>query len=125
MADVNISRLAALLRTPAPTEDNPDYDFAGYVAKYGKPDQSKGQHLIDEFKLPNHITFSQGSRYSSPELQGGKWEQGGSDALWQFTPSESNLEMHSPAEYERYFQTREKKGTHVVLPDGRIVKGTR
>jgi len=33
--------------------EQPDYDMAGYVAKYGKPDQSKGQHLTDEFKLPN------------------------------------------------------------------------
>lgn len=125
MADVNISRLAALLRTPTPTEDNPDYDLAGYVAKYGKPDQSKGQHLTDEFKLPNHITFSEMSRYSSPDLQGGTWKRGGSESLWNFTPSSANLEMHTPDEYARYFATRENKGTMVTLPDGRIVEGSR
>ncbi|MDP1774257.1 MAG: hypothetical protein Q8L15_18470 [Methylobacter sp.] len=42
---------------PMPTQDSPDYDIKGYVEKYGEPDQSKGQHLTDEFKLPNHITF--------------------------------------------------------------------
>ena len=39
-----------------------DYDMAGYIAKYGQPDQSKGQHLTDEFKMPSHISFSNEKR---------------------------------------------------------------
>jgi hypothetical protein len=121
---VDISRLAALLRTPRPDPESPDYDITGYVAKYGKPDQSNGQHLTDEFKLPNHITFSEQSRYSKPELPGGMWQRGGSEALWNFSPSDLNLEMHSPEEYAQYFKTRERKGTFVTLPDGRVIEGS-
>ena len=122
---LDVARMAALLRTPRPTEENPDYDLAGYVAQYGVPDQSKGQHLTDEFKLPNHITFSNQSRYADPNLlQGGEWKQGGA-SLWSFKPSEFNLQQHSPDEYARYFSNVERKGTFVTLPDGRRIEGTR
>src|SRR5215472_5465284 len=53
----------------------PDYDMPGYIAKYGQPDQSKGQHLTDEFKLPNHMTFSTDSKYSNDTQKGGEWRQ--------------------------------------------------
>ena len=110
---------------PPGTAESPDYDMAGYVAKYGKPDQSKGQHLTDEFKLPNHITFSEYSSYSNPEMQGGKWQRGGSEALWNFTPSQFNLQQHSPEEYAQYFANRERKGTFVALPNGKYVEGSK
>lgn len=118
----DLKRLAAVLRKATP--ENPDYDMASYVEKYGVPDQSRGQHVTDEFKLPNHITFSKGSIYSQPGMEGGTWQRGGSEALWQFTPSEFNLQMHSPDEMADYFRTREQKGALVVLPDGRVVKGS-
>ena len=117
-------RLARLLRQiPEPTEKNPDYNYAGYISKYGVPDQSKGQHLTDEFKLPEHITYSEGSMYSSPDIQGGKWQSGGNDR-WQFTPSDFNNSQVSPEEYARYFSERERKNTFVRLPDGRLVEGS-
>jgi hypothetical protein len=51
----------------------PDYDMEGYIKKYGIPNQSEGQHLTDEFKLPNHITFSTDSIYHSEKTPGGVW----------------------------------------------------
>ena len=80
----------------------PDYDMAGYVAKYGQPDQSNGQHLTDEFKLPNHMTFSTDSIYSTPEKQGGSWTQEG--GKWHFYASPFNLQQHSPKEMQDYFK---------------------
>jgi hypothetical protein len=109
---------------PVATRDSPDYNLAAYIAKYGVPDQSKGQHLTDEFKLPNHMTFSDQSVYSNPNVQGGKWEQGGADT-WAFTPSSFNMAQHSPAELSDYFKTREKQGTFLNLPDGKMIEGTR
>jgi len=37
---------AGMNGAPLPTPESPDYDVAGYVAKYGQPDQSKGQHSV-------------------------------------------------------------------------------
>lgn len=109
---------------PAPTQQDPDYDYAGYISKHGKPDQSKGQHLTDEYKLPNHITFSDQSRYHSQAQDGGKWQQGGS-GQWNFTPSAYNLSQHSPEEYKAYFSQYERKGTTITLPDGSVVEGSK
>ena len=117
--------LAKLLRQiPEPTQDYPDYDYAGYVAKYGNPDQSKGQHLTDEYKLPEHITFSTGSKYSAPDIQGGQWQSGGTDK-WQFTPSEQNLRNTPAGALGDYFRNYENKGTFVKLPDGTFVEGSK
>jgi hypothetical protein len=91
-----------------------DYDYEGYVKKYGEPDQSKGQHLTDEFKLPNHITFSRESIYSTPEKQGGEWKK--LDGKWHFFASPYNLTVHSPERLQRYFQEREKDAV-LHLPD--------
>ena len=68
-----------------------DYDMAGYIAKYGQPDQSKGQHLTDEFKLPDHMTFSDDSKYSTPETPGGQWVQD-AGKNWHFYASDYNVQ---------------------------------
>ena len=83
-----------------------DYDYSGYSRKYGKPDQSKGQHLTDEFKLPNHITFSTDSKYSTAEKHGGEWKEEG--GKWHFYASPFNLKQHSESELKEYFKTHEK-----------------
>jgi len=102
-----------------------DYDMDGYRAKYGEPDQSKGQHLTDEFKLPNHMTFSNESKYSKPGQEGGTWEKRGEkpDEEWHFHPSGFNLTQHSAEDLSDYFQKKEKKGTFLHLPDGKILEG--
>lgn len=53
-----------------------DYDLKGYYDKYG-PSSIKGEaHLTDEFKLPNHPTFSTESKYfnDATRMQGGEWD---------------------------------------------------
>lgn len=74
---------------------SPDYDLQGYISQYGKPDQSRGQHLTDEYKLPNHITFSEDSKYSNEKIRGGKWNK--ENGRWHFYPSAYNL-MVTPRE---------------------------
>ena len=94
------------LRNALQKANEPDYDMPGYIIKYGVPDQSKGQHLTDEFKLPNHITFSDDSIYHSDETPGGKWrkESGGQ---WSYTPSDYVLSQHPAEELKSYFDTYE------------------
>jgi hypothetical protein len=126
-------RLAQLLRQMP--EDNPKgYDEAGHVAKYGVPapynslqdyQEATGRHLNDEFKMPNHQTFSSGSKYSAPDMQGGDWQKGGNDEnLWNFQPSDTNFRQQTPNDMANYFATKEAKKTYVTLPDGRIVEGS-
>jgi len=83
----------------------PDYDMPGYIAKYGQPDQSKGQHLTDEFKLPNHMTFSTDSKYSNDTQKGGEWRQ--QNGVWHFYASPFNLQMHTAQELQDYFRRAE------------------
>jgi hypothetical protein len=87
-------------------EQEAGYDLAGYINKYGMPDQSKGQHLTDEFKLPNHITFSTDSKYSTPEAPGGKWEKDKTEK-WHYTPSDHVLKQHGAEKLQKYFKERE------------------
>lgn len=91
-----------------------DYDYAGYEKKYGKPDQSKGQHLTDEFKLPNHITFSSESKYSKPGEEGGEWKK--ESGIWNFYASPFNLKQHSAEELKEYFKKMEPDAV-LHLPD--------
>lgn len=84
-----------------------DYDMAGYKAKFGVPDQSQGQHLTDEFKLPNHDTFSSDSRYSNSTTPGGQWSEDSGTGQWSFRPSDYNLLQHPAPEMSRYFLARE------------------
>lgn len=65
-----------------------DYDLEGFYNKY--PDwtpENKEVHMNDEFKLPNHPTFSNESKYYNgvtPGL-GGSWKGEGNDA--EFVPN--------------------------------------
>lgn len=105
-----------------PKPNGSDYDLAGYIAKYGIPDQSKGQHLTDEYKLPNHPTFSNESIYSNPEMQGGKWVQGG-NTQFMFEPSKQNINNLGLDGLTNYFQRHENKGTNLQLPNGKVIYG--
>ena len=53
-----------------------DYDYRGFFQKYGPVDVAKGQHFTDEFKLPNHETFSNESIYAAGPMaaQAGSWD---------------------------------------------------
>lgn len=58
----------------APNDSGADYDLKGAYYAGAKPDMERG-HFPDTFKLPNHPTFSTGSKYSTPEQMGGEWGQ--------------------------------------------------
>lgn len=55
-----------------------DYDLRGFFEKYGPVDMNVrgGQHFTDEFKLPNHETFSNESRFAVGDATGfaGHWQ---------------------------------------------------
>lgn len=53
-----------------------DYDYRGFFKKYGPVDVKKGQHFTDEFKLPNHETFSNESKYATGKAAeyAGRWD---------------------------------------------------
>lgn len=95
-------------------EKSSGYDLAGYIKKYGVPDQSKRQHLTDEFKLPNHVTFSSDSIYSTPQTPGGQWSKG-NDGHWHYKPSDFVLQQHPREKLIDLFKTdyaveRDEKG---------------
>lgn len=90
-----------------------DYDARGFwQAGAGAADNGHGS---DQWKKPNHPTFSTGSQYSGVDgFQGGQWaqSQGGS---YSFTPSPTNLQNLSPSEMMDYFQKVEP-GNRLVIP---------
>jgi hypothetical protein len=112
-----------------------DYDLEGYYADHGIPYKSledmalshaiTGAHYSDEGKLPWHPSFSTHSKYSDQDMEGGKWQQGGGEGseLWNFTPSEANMEYNSPAAYKRMWLENQPKGTFITLPSGDVVEG--
>lgn len=64
-----------------------DYDLKG--AFLANAQQSANAHFTDQFKKPNHPSFSVESQYSrGPSMVGGTWQGEGPDA--QFTPSAFN-----------------------------------
>ena len=74
---------------PENLQNENDYDLRGYYKEYGNKPIPKGiePHLTDEFKLPNHPTFSENSRYYNDETNylGGKWDNG--LYQWKYTPN--------------------------------------
>jgi hypothetical protein len=90
-----------------------DYDLQGAFMGGAKP--SKNAHLTDEYKKPNHMTFSTESKYSGRGGQvGGKWVQS-PDKSWTFYASPTNLKHHSAEELQEYFRKYEP-GNKLVLP---------
>lgn len=53
-----------------------DYDLRGFYGKHPDFTAAPGQHMTDEFKRPNHPTFSDESRYYNPQTAylGGHWD---------------------------------------------------
>jgi hypothetical protein len=87
--------------------DSYDYDMRGWWQANGGADLAGG-HLTDQFKKPNHPTFSDQSQYSGADgYQGGTWQQNGN--AWSFTPGKGNL--YSPADLQDYFKRVEPGNT--------------
>jgi len=101
-----------------PTEMARDYDMQGYFLKYGgkESDQANG-HFTDEFKKPNHPTFSNESQYSGKDgYAGGKWADNG-DGSWSFTPSAATVKMWGKDRLKKYWDKAEP-GNKLNLPEG-------
>ena len=104
-----------------------DYDMEGYVKKYGEPKPDERGHLTDEFKRPNHITFSTGSVYHSKETPGGEWKkkntQGAevpeddAEGKWHYKPSDFVLKQHGAEKLQQYFRDYEPDSI-LELPKG-------
>ena len=71
------------------TNDTANYDLRGAWLKAPKSIGGKG-HLTDEFKKPNHPTFSTDSKYSKPSNMGGSWVAGKNNS-YSFTPSKRQI----------------------------------
>ncbi len=91
-----------------------DYDLRGWWRK--NPDSDiTDQHLTDEFKKPNHPSFSDQSKYHGQDgHEGGQW-QVQPDGSWAFTPGKSNMEHYSKDDLNDYFRKVEP-GNKIVWP---------
>lgn len=99
-----------------PAADTYDYDMRGFW-KSGQSFADNG-HAGDEFKKPNHPTFSNQSKYHGQNGNvGGVWGGGQDGQPWTFTPSATNLKMHDASDLQRYFQQVEP-GNQLILPGG-------
>jgi hypothetical protein len=110
------------------TRDLYDYDLRGYWKKNGGETLAEGAHLTDEFKKPNHPTFSDESKYHGIDgHEGGKW--GGSEKEgWTFTPGKTNIQMQGQHGLQEYFDQYEPKskllGTDNPMPEINMAKPT-
>lgn len=91
-----------------------DYDLRG--AYKAGASQSANGHFTDQFKKPNHPTFSDQSQYSTPEAPGGSWVQDPATKAWTFTTSPFQAKYHTPEDLQSYFSRVEKGNKLVVQP---------
>src|SRR5262245_7079759 len=91
----------ALYQQQAQGRMSDDYDLRGAWAQMGGGPFGEG-HLTDQWKLPNHPTFSTGSRYSTPQQPGGMWSQM-PDGRWMFWPSQTNIDQFGASRLQDYF----------------------
>ena len=104
---------------PEEINDTADYDLkAAYqelpmsILRNWK--QGRG-HLPDTYKKPTHITFSEESKYSTPERRGGKWYY--KDGKDYFKPTQINIDNAGGIDkLKEYFQKYEP-GVELDLSD--------
>lgn len=62
-------------QSPFANDSGYDYDYRGYYSKYGSFNPSSNMHLTDEFKKPNHPTFSVESIYYTGQPYAINWNK--------------------------------------------------
>jgi len=104
----------------SPNEITRDYDMRGYWLKYaGAQSNQPNGHFTDEFKKPNHPTFSTESKYSGQDNYiGGKWQEN-KDGSWAFTPSSTTIKMWGKDKLIKYWDKVEP-GNKLNLPDEEV-----
>lgn len=96
------------------SNDKYDYDIQGWW-KNNPNVNLNGSHLTDNFKKPNHPTFSNQSQYHGIDgNEGGSWDKR-SNGSWNFTPGNTNLQHYTHDELNGYFN-RVEKGNTLELP---------
>jgi len=98
------------------TKDTVDYDLRGAWLKDPKSIGGNG-HLTDEFKKPNHPTFSTDSKYSTPDNMGGSWVAGKKDS-YSFIPSRRQISRAGGlAPFKKAFNRSEQgQNSGLVIP---------
>lgn len=105
---------------PKNLQGSSDYDLQGYYNKYGSKGPAANGHLTDEFKKPNHVTFSNESIYSNPQHTGGQWSQ--QNGQWQFTPSQYNIKNVGPDSLKNYFKQNEPDSKLIMKKNGGTIE---
>lgn len=96
-----------------PSRDLYDYDLKGWWKNNPGEALTEG-HLSDQFKKPNHPTFSTESQYHGRDgRQGGAWLQH-EDKSWSFRPGATNLQYYGPQGLQEYF-SRVEPGNRLDL----------
>lgn len=101
----------------APNDTGADYDLRGaYKANLSR--DSEEAHLPDTFKKPSHPTFSDQSKYSTPDAPGGKWEKldDNNDHSWTFAPSAENYKHRSLDDIQDYLKNTDPDVKLVMNP---------
>lgn len=94
--------------------DIEDYDLRGLFKQIRGGDLEPG-HFTDQFKKPNHPTFSTQSQYSGRgSMVGGEWTADPQEK-WSFQASPHNVESRGAEGLVRYFMEREPDAK-LILP---------
>ncbi len=91
----------------APRDTGEDYDLRG-AFKASQGTDARG-HMTDQFKKPNHPSFSTESQYSTPDNPGGQWINRDNNKF--FVPSAANLTGRSFEDLQGYFNKVEPEIT--------------
>lgn len=103
---------------PEYKNDTSGYDLRGYYNDNPKGAwkfaNSEHGHAPDTYKKPNHITFSNQSKYSTPSNPGGRWAfENNQDVFYATLQNIKNA--GGIDKLQKYFQEQEK-GVKLVLP---------
>lgn len=99
---------------PENLQNTRDYDLKGFYDKYGAEAIEQGQHLTDEFKKPNHITFSKESKYYKEGMWAGEWKED-SFNIPEDTPEKKVEEL------KKYFESGAEPGYKLKMGDKVLV----
>jgi hypothetical protein len=95
-----------------------DYDYQGLFLKSGgKVDVNQGTHFTDEFKKPNHPTFSTQSIYNGADGNvGGEWKPSTEPGKWIFVAGPANIKIWG-SELQKYWDRHEAPaGNKLIIP---------
>jgi len=102
--------------------EDPTYDMYGAYQAGLTP--SENGHMSDEYKLPNHPTYSGESVYAQKPgaPPAGEWIKG-NNGLWSFKATDTNIKNAGGVDgLKRYFD-RVESGTALTLPNGETYVG--